>query len=275
MKGSIIPFGYADGGMAALERLMQDRSAYLIDIRLSPRSRMQAFNQEALQARFPKRYLHLPELGNVNYKNQGTIKIADPERGIKRLTNGIKQGYTIVLMCGCKHYESCHRYTVIELLRQAMPEAQVAFPDGAGSANTLKCLSIRQPWAWLIVNRHKDLENRDWTTRYRGPVLIHAGACLDDDWFTTTGQVDEHPMRDYAPLSMPARHDYPIKSILGIATLIDVVEQYPSPWFVGRYGLVFMDAKPFKKPIPYSGSLKLFEVEREVIAHAEVAQWQK
>ena len=38
----------------------------------------------------------------------------------------------------------------------------------------MKALSIRQPWAWLIVNGHKDIENRSWPTRFRGPVLIHA-----------------------------------------------------------------------------------------------------
>jgi hypothetical protein len=36
-------------------------------------------------------------------------------------------------------------------------------------------LSIRQPWAWLIVNGFKDLENRSWSTAFRGPVWIHAG----------------------------------------------------------------------------------------------------
>jgi len=24
------------------------------------------------------------------------------------------------------------------------------------------CLSIRQPWAWLITHGHKDIENRTW-----------------------------------------------------------------------------------------------------------------
>lgn len=35
-------------------------------------------------------------------------------------------------------------------------------------------LSIRQPWAWHILNSGKDIENRDWPTRFRGRVLIHA-----------------------------------------------------------------------------------------------------
>ena len=38
-----------------------------------------------------------------------------------------------------------------------------------------RALSIMQPWAWLIVNRHKPIENRSWHTNFRGHVLIHAG----------------------------------------------------------------------------------------------------
>jgi hypothetical protein len=36
----------------------------------------------------------------------------------------------------------------------------------------MKALSIMQPWAWLIVNGHKAIENRNWRCHYRGPVLI-------------------------------------------------------------------------------------------------------
>lgn len=38
----------------------------------------------------------------------------------------------------------------------------------------MKYLTVRQPWAWLLVNGHKDIENRSWPTKYRGPLLIHA-----------------------------------------------------------------------------------------------------
>jgi hypothetical protein len=43
----------------------------------------------------------------------------------------------------------------------------------------LMTLSIRQPWAWLICNRGKNVENRTWKTDYRGPLLIHAGLSMD------------------------------------------------------------------------------------------------
>ena len=44
-------------------------------------------------------------------------------------------------------------------------------------------LSIRQPWAWLILNAGKDIENREWPTRFRGRVLIHASKGMThDEW---------------------------------------------------------------------------------------------
>lgn len=30
----------------------------------------------------------------------------------------------------------------------------------------MAALSIRQPWAWLVVQGYKDIENRDWPTNF-------------------------------------------------------------------------------------------------------------
>jgi hypothetical protein len=38
----------------------------------------------------------------------------------------------------------------------------------------MKALSVRAPWWWYILHGGKDIENRDWPTRVRGRVLIHA-----------------------------------------------------------------------------------------------------
>ena len=43
----------------------------------------------------------------------------------------------------------------------------------------MRAITIRQPWAELIVRGDKDVENRSWRTRHRGPLLIHAGARAD------------------------------------------------------------------------------------------------
>jgi len=40
---------------------------------------------------------------------------------------------------------------------------------------TMRALSVKQPWAWLIVNGYKKIENRNWPTSFRGRIYIHAG----------------------------------------------------------------------------------------------------
>jgi hypothetical protein len=43
----------------------------------------------------------------------------------------------------------------------------------------MKAISIKQPFAWLLVNGFKDLENRNWKTNFRGEILIHASKDID------------------------------------------------------------------------------------------------
>ena len=47
----------------------------------------------------------------------------------------------------------------------------------------VKIISVRQPWAWLIVAGHKDIENRTWRTSYRGRLLIHASLATEPEDF--------------------------------------------------------------------------------------------
>ncbi|NET44870.1 MAG: ASCH domain-containing protein [Okeania sp. SIO2B3] len=48
------------------------------------------------------------------------------------------------------------------------------------TSKTIKCLTLKQPWAWAIFNLGKDIENRIWRTAYRGLLYIHAGKQFDD-----------------------------------------------------------------------------------------------
>jgi hypothetical protein len=109
-------------------------------------------------------------------------------------------------------------------------------------------LSIRQPWAWLIVNGYKDIENRSWPTPFRGRVLIHAGKKHDgkpDDW-------------DWPHISRPAAFDY--GGIVGVAEIHGCVSHSASPWFFGDFGFLIRNAKPLPFT-PYRGRLGFFEVE--------------
>jgi len=128
----------------------------------------------------------------------------------------------------------------------------------------MKAISIRQPWAWLIVNGYKDIENRDWTTKVRGRVLIHAskGVTLDEHMsvmnFVRAGVMK----REFPPelaSEFPAYADLDRGGIVGSVEIIDCVSESKSPWFFGKYGFVLENAiqHDFHQ---YKGRLGFFEV---------------
>ena len=45
----------------------------------------------------------------------------------------------------------------------------------------MKCISVRQPYAELLVSGKKTIELRNWNTRFRGKFLIHASKNVDKD----------------------------------------------------------------------------------------------
>lgn len=104
----------------------------------------------------------------------------------------------------------------------------------------MKALSIQQPWAWLIANGRKDIENRSWPTKFRGEFLIHAGKKYDDYFIWPFYTLHRTPL--------PAR-DAPamLGGIVGIAEIVDCVTESDSPWFQGKYGFVIRNARP----LPY------------------------
>lgn len=124
----------------------------------------------------------------------------------------------------------------------------------------IKAISIRQPWAWAIIHAGKDIENRDWPTRFRGPVCIHAakGMTLDeyDGFIRTIHHVSLS--RPYPPGSMVPRGAGLLRGgIIGVAEIVDCVESSDSPWFFGRYGFVLRNARPVDF-IPVRGALGFF-----------------
>jgi len=115
----------------------------------------------------------------------------------------------------------------------------------------MKALSIRQPWAWLIVNGIKDIENRKWSTTYRGPVLIHASKKWDQNGFDYADAMGEF---------VPNREDHIFGAIIGKVNLVDCVMSHNSKWFFGPQGFVFKDPIELEIPVPYRGQLGFFDV---------------
>jgi hypothetical protein len=46
----------------------------------------------------------------------------------------------------------------------------------SGHRDEMPYISVRQPWAWLIMEGHKDIENRNAVSHHRGELLIHASS---------------------------------------------------------------------------------------------------
>ena len=127
-----------------------------------------------------------------------------------------------------------------------------------------RALSIQQPWAWLIVNGLKAVENRTWRSSFRGPILIHAGKAVDRDALTSL-QRGFHPASGRkldAGLAELRRHAQLMRmgGFVGVAEVVDCIDRSDDEWFVGPYAFVLRDARPIPF-IPARGALGFFKVE--------------
>ena len=124
----------------------------------------------------------------------------------------------------------------------------------------MKALSIRHPWAWLIINGYKDIENRTWATPLRGRIYVHAGKNVDRTVPPFNGKTPPQieGWRDIPPIGL-----YTLGCIVGEVDIVDCVNRSDSPWFQGPFGFVLANAKAYNKPIPYKGQLRFFDVSIE------------
>ena len=123
-------------------------------------------------------------------------------------------------------------------------------------------LSIRQPWAWLILHAGKDIENRCWATKFRGRVLVHAGkGCTQAEY---DNGLDDAFAFGVDVAKIPGWKQIERGGVVGSVEIIDCVTESESPWFCGDYGFVLMRPKvlPFAE---FKGMLGLFNVPREVL----------
>lgn len=115
----------------------------------------------------------------------------------------------------------------------------------------MKALSIRQPWAWLIVEGYKDVENRNWRHSYTGPVAIHASKAFDEAGY-------EWVRVNFPEIPMPSRAGFHRGGVVGQALVTGCLIESTSPWFFGPYGYVLSEAErvPF---VGMRGRLGFFE----------------
>ncbi|MDQ4101748.1 MAG: ASCH domain-containing protein [Thermoproteota archaeon] len=118
------------------------------------------------------------------------------------------------------------------------------------------CLSLRQPYAELIVSGRKTTELRKWNTRFRGEFLVHASKAIDKEACKSCNI-------EICSLITGA--------IVGSAILYDVKLYQSKEEFIAdqskhfaynytqpKYGFLLSDPKRFDKPILLKGQLGFF-----------------
>lgn len=128
----------------------------------------------------------------------------------------------------------------------------------------MKVLTIKQPWATLIMQENKRFEFRSWQTKYRGELLIHAGKGIDKEAVKR--------LANYLPKELPQG------KILGKVTLVDCIkitpefkeellkensDIYAKSSFQENYGWQLEDVHAFDEPITAKGHLSLWEYNLE------------
>lgn len=123
-------------------------------------------------------------------------------------------------------------------------------------------LSVRLPWAWWLLNgpekgkAWKDIENRTWPAKYRGPIFIHASSvCKRAEWDAAcvyiNASLDEIALHgiDMATPDFDVLRDIAGK-VIGIVDLVDCVREHTSPWFnPGGYGFVMARPRLLDTPV--------------------------
>lgn len=104
----------------------------------------------------------------------------------------------------------------------------------------MKALTLRPSFAWLVVNGHKDIENRSWATRLRGRVWIHASISpvTRAEYENFVAICRYRRVKDF-----PARDAFQTGGIVGSVEIVDCVTKSRSYWFGGDYGFVLRNAR--------------------------------
>ena len=140
----------------------------------------------------------------------------------------------------------------------------------------MKTLTVKQPWASLIVEGIKDVENRTWKTNFRGRVLIHAGTKKVNfyNWYDSQlSNIQLISLHNDLHIS-----DLNYSSIIGSVEIIGCRVNHPSIWaektmqfeikdeLSGEvekgeiiYNWILANPIKFPEPIPAKGKLSFWD----------------
>jgi len=121
-------------------------------------------------------------------------------------------------------------------------------------------LSLWQPWAWLVVNGYKLIENRPWHTYVRGTILIHASQTFDvQAYLHMTDHPDNYVRKAVEAMSEQIDTIRRTRGvIIGQVDIVGCVAESKSPWFTGPWGFVLANPKAYPDPTPCRGYQRFF-----------------
>lgn len=123
----------------------------------------------------------------------------------------------------------------------------------------MKALSVKLPWAWLLIYGGKDIENRDWFWLHSGETAIHCSKTIERGEYEAAKQFIQDRDLDVQLPSIEALKPFAGK-IIGIVDIVGCVKQFQSRWFVGRFGFVCRSPKKLQQPIPCCGARGFWEI---------------
>lgn len=150
------------------------------------------------------------------------------------------------------------------------PCPAVRIATTALDARGARGLTLRQPWASAITHLGKRVENRSWTSCYRGPVALHAGKAAPD------AQLLADMETVFGSRLLPSC--LPRGGVVAVAELVDVhYATAPaclcSPlWAEPRaYHWVLADVHVLPELVPCRGGLKLWRLPDDLADSLAVA----
>ena len=129
----------------------------------------------------------------------------------------------------------------------------------------MKAITLIQPWASLISIGEKTIETRSWSTKYRGPLAIHAGKKIDKTAFTIPIYKE---IFDMYGINI---NNIPTSSIIAICDITDCIptellsekisdkEKQFGNYTPNRYGWILQNVKILETPIHATGMLGLWD----------------
>lgn len=125
----------------------------------------------------------------------------------------------------------------------------------------MKCLSLKEPYAELLVSGKKTIELRNWNTAFRGKFLIHASKNVDKERSESLG-IDYKMLINGAIIGTAILYNVKqYKSELELERDKNKHYAYIKKFGFCRYGLMIRSAHRFRSSVPYRGHLNFFEVE--------------